>query len=153
MDRPRDHHAEWNKSERGKHIIYNECVWNLERWYRWSYLQSRSRDADVENKRMDTKRKGGGAGSLGLTHDTNDTVDKIDGWWEATGERRELHSMPCSHLKGNGVQNKRSGWTHTADSLCCAVEMKTPLQHNSTPAADSWWRQRQHNIVKQLSFN
>ena len=36
--------------------------------------------SDVENKRMDTKRKGGGAGSLGLTHDTNDTVDKIDGW-------------------------------------------------------------------------
>ena len=43
-------------------------------------LQSRSRDADVENKRMDTKWKGvGGAGSLGLTRDTNDTVDKIDG--------------------------------------------------------------------------
>ena len=28
---------------------------NLEKWYRLIYLQSRNRDTDVENKRMDTK--------------------------------------------------------------------------------------------------
>ena len=35
-------------------------MWNLEKWYRRSYLQSRNRDTDVENKRMDTKGEGGG---------------------------------------------------------------------------------------------
>ena len=35
-------------------------MWNLEKWYWWSYLQSRNRDTDVENTCMKTK---GGRGS------------------------------------------------------------------------------------------
>ena len=31
-------------------------MWNLEKWYRWTGLQGRNWDTDVENKRMDTKR-------------------------------------------------------------------------------------------------
>ena len=31
----------------------NTYMWNLEKWYRWSYLQNR--DRDIENKGMDTK--------------------------------------------------------------------------------------------------
>ena len=34
-------------------------MWNLEKWYGLSYLQSRNRDTDVENKLMDTKGAGG----------------------------------------------------------------------------------------------
>ena len=30
-------------------------MWNLEKWYRWTGLQGRNLDTDVENKRMDTK--------------------------------------------------------------------------------------------------
>ena len=30
-------------------------MWNLEKRYRWTSLQGRNRDTDVENKRMDTK--------------------------------------------------------------------------------------------------
>ena len=30
-------------------------MWNLEKWYRWTGLQGRIWDTDVENKRMDTK--------------------------------------------------------------------------------------------------
>ena len=32
-------------------------MWNLEKkkWYRWTYLQNRNRDTDLENKHMDTK--------------------------------------------------------------------------------------------------
>ena len=62
MDGPRDCHTEWSKSEREKQILYiNAYMWNLEKCYRWSYLQSRNRDTDVENKCMDTKggRRGG----------------------------------------------------------------------------------------------
>ena len=31
-------------------------------WYNWSYLQSQSRDTDLEKKPMDTKRKRGVGG-------------------------------------------------------------------------------------------
>ena len=56
---PRDCHTEWSKSEREKQILYiNAYMWNLEKWYRWSYLQSRSRDTDVENKLRVTKGEG-----------------------------------------------------------------------------------------------
>ena len=52
----RDCHTEWNKSEREKQILYiNAYMWNLEKWYRWTSLQGRNWDTDVENKRMDTK--------------------------------------------------------------------------------------------------
>ena len=41
---------------------------NLEKWYRLIYLQSRNRDTDVENKRMDTKggREGGMKWEIGI---------------------------------------------------------------------------------------
>ena len=68
LDTVRQHEV---KSEREKQILYiNQCMWNLEKWYRWSYLQSRNRDTVVEIKHMDTKRKGGvgGIGRLGLAY-------------------------------------------------------------------------------------
>ena len=72
VDGARDCHKEWSKSEREKQISYiNVYMWNLEKWYRWSYLQSRNRDTDVENKRMGTKGRSGGVGwigRLGLTY-------------------------------------------------------------------------------------
>ena len=41
-------------------------MWNLEKWYRWTGLQGKNRDTDVENKRMDTnggkQGEGGGGG-------------------------------------------------------------------------------------------
>ena len=49
-------HTEWSKSEKEKQISYiDSCMWNLEKWYRWTGLQGRSWDTDVENKRIDTK--------------------------------------------------------------------------------------------------
>ena len=51
MDGPRGCHTEWSKTERRKQILnINTYMWNLEKWYRWSYLQSRNRDTDIENK-------------------------------------------------------------------------------------------------------
>ena len=37
-------------------------MWNLEKWYRWTGLQDRNRDTDVENKCMDTKGESGRGG-------------------------------------------------------------------------------------------
>ena len=36
-------------------------MYNIEKWYRRTYLQNRNRDTDIENKHMDTK-KGRGKG-------------------------------------------------------------------------------------------
>ena len=35
-------------------------MWNLEKWYRQTYLQGRNRDTDEENGRVDTGGRGGG---------------------------------------------------------------------------------------------
>ena len=56
VDGSTDCHTEWSKSEREKRILYiNVYMWNLEKWYRWTCLQGRNRDTDVENKCLDTK--------------------------------------------------------------------------------------------------
>ena len=69
MDGPRGCHTEWSKSEREKQILYiNIYIWNLEKWYRWTYLQSRNRDSDVENQHMDTKGGGGMDSEIGIVH-------------------------------------------------------------------------------------
>ena len=39
---------------------------SLKKWYRWSCLQSTNRDADVENKCMDTKRERGNNWETGI---------------------------------------------------------------------------------------
>ena len=40
VDEPRAYCTGWSKSERERQMLYiNTCVWNLERWYWWTYLQ------------------------------------------------------------------------------------------------------------------
>ena len=66
-----DRHTEWSKSEREKQIsCINAYMWNLEKWYRWYYLQSRNRDTEGESKHMDTRGEGrlGWIGRLRLTY-------------------------------------------------------------------------------------
>ena len=51
---------EWSKSEIEKHLLYiSTYMWNLEKCYRWTYLQGMNRDTDIESKQMDTKVKRG----------------------------------------------------------------------------------------------
>ena len=55
----RAYSTEWSKSEREKQMPYiNTCRGNLKRGYWWTYLQDSNRDADVENKLMDTVGEG-----------------------------------------------------------------------------------------------
>ena len=59
--------SEVSQKEKNKYRILTHVMWNLEKWYRWSSLQGRSWDTDVENKRMDTKGGklwGGGDGGV-----------------------------------------------------------------------------------------
>ena len=47
----RDGHIKWSKSERERQISYiNAYMWNLEKWYRWTYLQSKKRHRCREQK-------------------------------------------------------------------------------------------------------
>jgi len=58
MDEPRACYTDWSKSETEKQISYiNAYIWNLERWDRRTYLQGSSRDADTENRPVDTVEK------------------------------------------------------------------------------------------------
>ena len=61
VDEPRAYCTEWNKSERERQIMYiNMCVWNLERWYWWTYFQGGNGDSDIENRLVDTVWEGDG---------------------------------------------------------------------------------------------
>ena len=49
--------SEISQKEKNKyHILL--YMWNLEKWYRGTYLQNINRDTDVESKRMDAKGEG-----------------------------------------------------------------------------------------------
>ena len=63
MDGPRDLHIKWSKSDRERQI-YITYMWNLKKWYKWTYLQKRNRHTDIENKLMVTKGDGGGWGGI-----------------------------------------------------------------------------------------
>ena len=42
-------------SQREKQISYtNAYIWNLEKWYWWSYLQGSKGDTDIKNRLLDT---------------------------------------------------------------------------------------------------
>ena len=85
VDGPRDRQREQRKTEREKQVSYiNTCMWNLEKRYRWSYLQSRNRDAGAENKCTDTKGGRGEewTGRLELTYTRACSVvyDSVTPW-------------------------------------------------------------------------
>ena len=55
VNEPIAYYTEWGMSERERQISHiNIYKWNLEKWYRWPYLQSRNGDADTENRLVDT---------------------------------------------------------------------------------------------------
>ena len=59
MDEPRVYYTEWNKSERERQILYsNIYMGNLERWYRWSYVQGGKGDTDIKNRLLDSVGEG-----------------------------------------------------------------------------------------------
>ena len=53
MESPRVCHIEWSKPAKEKIVHINASVWILEKWYRWTYLQGRNRDADIRNGYVD----------------------------------------------------------------------------------------------------
>ena len=50
MDVTKDCRTTWSKSGRVQSWYVITCMWNLEKWYRWSYLQGRNRDTDLKTR-------------------------------------------------------------------------------------------------------
>ena len=65
MDGPRVYQTKWSKLER-KRQIPRDITLHVESkiWYKWTYLQNRSKLTDIENKFMVTK--GAGRNKLGI---------------------------------------------------------------------------------------
>ena len=60
-DEPGAYYTEWSKSERERQILYiNAHTWNLEKWYRRSYMQGSKGDTDVKRRLLDSVGKGEG---------------------------------------------------------------------------------------------
>ena len=126
-DGPRDCRTEWSKSERETQILdIKAYMWNLEKWYRWSYLQSRNGDTDVENKCMDIK---GGKGGR-MTWETGLDVYTLvilcvkqiinENLQYSTG-----NSTQCSVVTKMRRKSKKEGidtCIHRTDSPCCTAE-------------------------------
>ena len=63
IDGPGDDHTKRGKSDRERQVSYDiTFMWNLERWDKWNYLQTRNRLTDFERKLMVTKAKWLGRG-------------------------------------------------------------------------------------------
>ena len=57
VDEPGSCYTEWSKLEREKQLPYiTAYMWNLERWFWWSYMQDRKGDTDVKNRLLDSER-------------------------------------------------------------------------------------------------
>ena len=102
VDEPRAYYTEWSKSERKKQITYtNTYIWNLERWYWWTYLQSSNGVTNIENRLMDRAREEGKDGMYGESNkETYITICKTDSQWEFAVWLRELKQGLGNNLEG-----------------------------------------------------
>ena len=57
----RAYYTEWSKSEGERQIAYiNAYIWNLEKWYWWSYMQGSKGDTDIKNRLWGSEGEGEG---------------------------------------------------------------------------------------------
>ena len=77
--------SEASQKEKDKYCIFMHAyLWNLERWYWWTYLQGSNGDTDLENTFIDlgvgVEGEGGTNGESSV--ETYITIWKIDSKWE-----------------------------------------------------------------------
>ena len=91
VDEPRAYYTEWSKLEREKQILYtNAYMWDLARWYWWTYLQGNSGDTGIENRLMDTVGRGKKERVGESNTETYIAIYKTDSQWEFALWLREL---------------------------------------------------------------
>ena len=83
-------------------MYINPCMWNLERWCWWTYLQGSSQDTDIQNRLVDTVGKGEGGMNWENSMEADITMCKIDSKWELVWHR-ELIPVLCEGEDGREV--------------------------------------------------
>ena len=141
VDEPRACYTEWSKSEREKQLYTKTYIWNLVRWYWWTYLQSSNGDTDIENRLMVTASGGKKERYRESNMETYITVNKIDSQWKFAVWLRELKL---------GLNNSLEGWDGERGRR--DVQLWGDM---GKPMADSLltFGRNKCNTVKQLSFN
>ena len=109
-DEPRAYYIEWSKSERKRQILYiNACVWNLEKWYWWTYLQGSNGDTDIQNRLVDTVGEGEGGMNWEQYGNIYITICKTASQWKFAVWRRELKSGALWQHRGLGWDGRWDG--------------------------------------------
>ena len=110
-------------------------MWNLKKWYKWSYLQNRNRLADFENKLMLPKGKDG-VGGINLESGINAAVYKMDKQQWPTVQHREPYSIFCNNLYEKKIWKRLDICVCITESVCCTSETNTALWINYTPVSN-----------------
>ena len=119
-------HVEWSQSEREKHVSYmNACMWNLEKWYRSTFLADR---AGIETQMQSMDRQTG-----------KDKLDQRgDEAWRIHTAMRTVGIARGRRLYTPGARLRALRWpggwevpepadvcVYVVGSLCCAAESNT----------------------------
>ena len=65
MNRTRDSHSKWSKSERERQVPHNITYLKSNIWHVWTYLQKRNKIIDMDNRLMVVKKEGEGVWGTG----------------------------------------------------------------------------------------
>ena len=128
------------KLEREKQMpCINTYIWHLEKPRWWTYLQRRSRDADIENGVMDTAGEGNGRSNwescLGI-HTVSGVKQTVSGSGRITqgAQPAALWWTGGVGLRGGEVQGERIYiYKVMTDLYWCAAESTSTLQSNNPP--------------------
>ena len=161
VDEPRAPYTEWSKSEREKQISYiNACIWNLERWYWWTYLQGSSGDRDIENRLWTwavlagRKEKVGQVERVAWKHihsvQFSSVAQSCPALWDPVN--RSTPGLPVHHQLPESIQTHVHG-------VGDAFQPSHPLSSPSPPAINLSqnqgllkWVSSSHEVAKVLEF-
>ena len=130
VDEPRACYIEWSKSEREKQISHiNAYVWSLDKWPWRAYLQGSNRDADMENRLVDTVAEGEcGTNWESIIETYTWPYEKylVGFYWMLQGAQlRALQQPREAGWDGREVQEGGDIYTRVADSCLCMAEINT----------------------------
>ena len=91
------------KPKTTKPLYINAYKWDLEKWYWWTYLQGRNRDAAIEKRPVDTVREREGGINWEQRGNIHIALWKTDSQWE--------FAVWCGELKPGALWQPRGmGW-------------------------------------------
>ena len=130
--------SEVSQTEKDKyHMISLTCRIFKTKWYKWTFLQNRSRLTDLENELMVTRGWVGGGGWRDRVWvwdwHAHNAIFKIDNQQGPTVQHRELCSIFCNNLNGKRIWKRLDTCICITESLCCTPETNTTLLINYTP--------------------